>query len=220
MSHLRKLTGPSLLCQEKTQSLVIFLHGWGSNGNDLIQIATHWQNIFPNTSFYAPNGPEECDIDPTGKQWFSLNNMSSIDMISGTEKAAKDIVNYIDKLANHYSLNYEKIILVGFSQGAMLSLHLGILKPFAGILAYSGALISNPQNKLEHNLNVFLIHGALDDRVSPDNLHLASDKLQKIGANVKTHISPDTGHSIDAIGLQLGADFIKVRLQININNNK
>ena len=214
MSNLRELTGPSLLCQKKTQSLVVFLHGWGSNGDDLIQIAHHWLNIFPNTSFYAPNGPEECDIDPTGRQWFSLNNMSSIDMINGTEKAAKDIINYIDKLANHYSLNYEKIILAGFSQGAMLSLHLGIIKPFAGILAYSGALISDPQSKLEHNLNVYLIHGALDDRVSPDNLHLASEKLQKIGANVQSHISPDTGHSIDAKGLQLGADFIKVRLQI------
>ena len=211
MSKTRELIGPSLLSLEKTESLVIFLHGWGSNGNDLIQIAHHWQSLLPNTSFYAPDGPEECDIDPIGRQWFSLNDMSNISMRNGVEKAGKDLVSYIENLKNNFMLNFEKIMLVGFSQGAMLALHLGIIQPFSGILAYSGALVSNPTNVLQHELNVFLIHGALDDRVSPDNLHLASEKLKKIGANVKTHISPDTGHSIDTKGLQLGSDFIKQR---------
>ena len=211
MTNIRDLTGPSLLSLEKTESLVILLHGWGSNGNDLIQIAPHWQTYLPNTSFYAPNGPEECDIDPRGRQWFSLNDMSSMAMIKGIEKVTKDLVNYITNLSNNFSLNFEKIILMGFSQGSMLALHMGILKPYAGILAYSGALISNTEKQLEHELNVFLIHGALDDRVSPDNLQIASEKLKKIGANVQTHISPDTGHSIDTKGLQLGADFIKFR---------
>ena len=209
------IEGPCLKpVNEKVKMLIIFFHGWGSNGDDLIQLAPLFAEHFPSAYFLSPNGPEECPQNPFGgKQWFGLdfNTDGSIDRTKMPEKvalAAEHVKKYIAYWQNKLSLSDNETILVGFSQGSMLSLEIGTKSLFGGLLCYSGSFIKKDRS-LTKDHKIMLIHGESDEVIPLESMRDAQSALIELGAKVESHISKNLGHSIDGEGINKGIEFIK-----------
>ena len=127
--------------KKETNSICIFLHGWGSDGQDLITLAGQFSSEFPYMSFYSPNAPEVCSMNPYGRQWFEISN--SLQNIKDIGESVSALNKFIDKIIKINNILVSRIFLFGFSQGAMMSMHVGLRreKSIGGIVAFSGALI-------------------------------------------------------------------------------
>lgn len=198
---------------EKPKSMVILLHGYGSDGQDLISLAPLWARNNPDTIFIAPDAPDMCEINPGGYQWYSLREWTHEKKLEGSRQAAPVLKQFIDDRLKQYNLPANKLALAGFSQGTMMSLYVGPRYPekIAGILGYSGALIW--ENDIDVNtlqkIPVCLIHGEADTIVSIDSYHHASKELKKHGFDVSGHTTPGLPHSIDQQGIIAGGAFLK-----------
>ncbi|MBF96050.1 MAG: hypothetical protein CFH34_00225 [Alphaproteobacteria bacterium MarineAlpha9_Bin4] len=212
MNMQEKLLGPVNQSKNLTKNLVFFLHGWGSDGNDLIQISHHWENELNNISFFAPDGPEVCSENPSGKQWFNIFTEDKKEISKGLEKAYILLNEYINSQLSNYNLGKEDFFLVGFSQGTMLSLFTSIRKKCKGIIGYSGAFLDGelPENIIKND--ILLIHGELDSVVPIIKMEEAKKKLGNMCNTIQTKSYSDLEHSINEDGLILGCDFIKKRL--------
>ena len=163
--------GPELLPKtgNAPEHLVIFCHGLGADGNDLIGLSAFFSEILPEAAFVSPNAPFPCDMAPMGYQWFSLQNRDESSMLNGVQTAAPILNQFIDQQLEKFNLTEDKAFLVGFSQGTMMSLYVAPRrqKPLAGIIGYSGRLIGG--NDLKNNIRsyppVLLINGDMDDLV-------------------------------------------------------
>jgi phospholipase/carboxylesterase len=196
--------------QEKISKIVFLIHGYGSNKDDLINIAPELSKDLDDIIFISPNGPENQQY--WGYQWFSLENRDEDVMFQGAEKASIILEKFIQQQINKFNLKNSDIALLGFSQGSMMSMHLGLrMKPeIGGIIGYSGALIA--PEKLEEStvskVPILLVHGDADTVVSPDAMTKAKQSLNKLGIEVNTNICHHLGHGIDAQGIKLAKDFI------------
>ncbi len=225
------LQGPHFLAQNsKARSLVIFLHGFGADGQDLIGLAPLFAQQLPHTAFHSPDGPQPCEISPFGRQWFSLaqydpdylrrepaTQAEAFEAMSpGAKEAAPLLDAYIHALINHYGLTPERVALVGFSQGTMMALHTGLRQetPFAAIVGFSGALVgsSTLQKELSSPCPVMLIHGEVDDMLPVHAVELAQTSLQKVGITPQVIKRPGLPHAIDETGAQQAAFFLKQQL--------
>ena len=192
------------------KQIVLLLHGYGSNGADLISLAPHWQQALPEALFLAPNAPHRMY---SGYQWWPLLAFTSAALVSGTAAAAPAVNAFIDRKLAQYGLRDADLAIVGFSQGTMMALHVGLRRKtkVAGILGYSGMLTG--QAELAHqNITkppVLLIHGSADPIVPVSALHAAEQVLRRVGVDVATHVSPGIGHTVDPVGLRLGAEFVR-----------
>lgn len=198
------------------QSLVIFLHGYGSNGDDLIGLAEYWGRALPNTAFASPNAPEGCPGAPDGYQWWGLGDLSPGGRSAGVRRPAPGLNAYIDAQLAQHGLGEDRLALVGFSQGTMMALHVGPRRKrvLAGIVGYSG-MLADPDELIAEVAShppVLLVHGDADPMVPVSALPKAKQGLEVAGMDVVTHVSPGLGHSIDEIGLRLGATFLAHRL--------
>lgn len=193
--------------------LVVLVHGYGSDGNDLIALGRHWQQLLPSAAFVAPNGPQRCDGNPAGYQWFALGaaGPNEAAMTQGVDAAAPVLNDFIDAELASRDLDGSQLALVGFSQGTMMSLHVGPRRSPgpACILGYSGALIG-PERLAEvpSKPPVMLIHGDADDMVPIAAMHGAVGALGDNGFTARWHVSRGVGHGIDPEGLQLGGQFV------------
>lgn len=191
--------------------IVLLLHGYGSNGEDLISLARHWQHLLPDALFLAPNAPQRCGF-AGGYQWWPLTAFSQQALAAGAASAAPAFDAFIDRKLDQYGLTDAQLALVGFSQGTMMALHVGLRRPrmVAGILGYSGALTgaADLPTQATGRPPVLLIHGAADQIVPVAALHAAERELRRLGVEVRTHVSPRLGHSVDPTGLQMGAEFL------------
>ena len=203
-----ELKGPNFKHQNQDiERICIFFHGWGSNGDDLISLAPIMSKYLPEMLFVSPNAPEICDMNPDGRQWFNI-----MDREKGIDSPISSIEKYIRNIKLEYGVSNSKIFLFGFSQGAMIALHYGLRadEKFAGILAYSGSLISpNRISEIRNNTPVMIIHGELDDVVPFDEMEKASIALEKHNLNVEKHSIPNLGHGINDFGIQKAIDFMK-----------
>ncbi len=142
MSDTLSLSGPSVppAAGGAPRQLVIFLHGVGADGNDLIGLAPYFQKALPHARFISPNAPYPFDMAPYGYQWFSLQDFTEEARLLGAERAAPVLNAFIDTELARDGLADENLALIGFSQGAMMSLHVGLRRPrpMAGIVSYSG----------------------------------------------------------------------------------
>lgn len=206
------------------QSLVIFLHGYGSNGDDLISLADYWRIALPDTAFVSPNAPEICPGAPDGYQWWGLSNLTPGGRAAGVRKPAAGLNAFIDAQLAHYGLVETRLALVGFSQGTMMALHVGPRRAhaLAGIVGYSGMLADPDELMTEVATRppVLLIHGDADEVLPVASLAKARQGLEAAGLDVVTHVSPRLGHSIDEKGLQLGATFLAHRLSRPVAANE
>jgi phospholipase/carboxylesterase len=208
-----QLSGPVIEPENGApESMVILCHGYGSNGDDLIQLAPQWQAILPGTVFLSPNAPEACPGAPGGYQWFPLTSMDRDERKAGVYGAAPILNGFIDQSLEKYGLTEDRLALVGFSQGTMMSLHVGPRreKQLAGILGFSGALTA-PENlvaEIRSKPPVSLFHGEQDNMIPFPAMFEAVGALEAAGMKVQRHLSPGVPHSIGPDGLQKGGAFL------------
>lgn len=209
-----------------TKQAIILLHGYGADGNDLIDLAPWLARFLPETVFYSPHAPEPCEMASSGRQWFSLasydpeimrrnpDTMSPIyaRLLEGARKAAPNLDRFIDHVAEKNQLLPARIALVGFSQGAMMALHVSLRRkaPLAGIVGFSGALIGPETLAGEINVHppVLLVHGDGDSVVPYPAMEMAGNALLDQSVDVTTITCPGLGHGIDENGLQQAANFL------------
>jgi phospholipase/carboxylesterase len=194
------------------QSLVILLHGYGSNGEDLISLAPYWRDALPATAFVAPNAPEPCPGAPGGYQWWGLTSVDRGARAAGAARAAPVLDAFIDAELARHGLTEAKLALVGFSQGTMMALHVGPRRRnvLAGIVGYSGMLADEAAlaDPATTRPPILLIHGDADPMIPINAFHQAQASLAAKGFEVESHVSRGLGHSIDMPGLELGGRFL------------
>ena len=194
------------------RSLVILLHGYGSNGDDLIGLAPHWQGVLPTTAFVSPNAPEPCPGAPGGYQWWGFGGADRGGRAAGAARAAPILDAFIDAELARYGLTEAELALVGFSQGTMMALQVGPHRPrtLAGIVGYSG-MLADEAGLADPKISrppILLIHGDADAMIPVAALHQAEAALDRNGFAVQSHVSPGLGHGIDLAGLELGGQFL------------
>jgi len=213
---LRPLSGPRLPpLRGKATHLVVLCHGYGADGNDLIGLAPHWQRELPTVAFVAPNAPEPCAGSPSGYQWFPISRLAPEEVKRGVESAADLLNSFLDSELSRLELPPERLALVGFSQGTMMSLHVGLRRPVkpACIVGYSGSLAGEAPAAGPDAPPVLLIHGEADPMIPVQALFTSAAALAAGGTSVQWHVSAGLGHSIDEMGLLLGGNFLTMALR-------
>lgn len=212
---LSRLSGPSRppATGGKPRRLVILLHGLGADGNDLIGLAPYWARLLPDAEFVSPNAPFPCDMAPSGYQWFSAQDRSPPAVLAGVRAAAPMLDGFIDDALAERGLGAADLALVGFSQGTMMSLFVGLRRreQLAGIVGFSGRLLA-PEllaDELRSRPPILLVHGTEDPLVPYGSLAAAQAALEAAGVPVETLTCPGIGHSIDEAGLWRGGQFLK-----------
>jgi len=210
-----RLSGPSRppASGGKPRRLVILLHGLGADGNDLIGLAPYWARLLPDAEFLSPNAPFPCDMAPYGYQWFSSQDRSPEAVLGGVRAAAPILDAFIEEALEERGLGSRELALVGFSQGTMMSLFVGLRRaePVAGIVGFSGRLLA-PEllaSELRSRPSILLVHGTEDPLVPYSSLAAAETTLKAAGVPVETVTSVGIGHSIDDQGLRRGGQFLK-----------
>jgi len=195
------------------KQLVLFLHGWGADGPNLIDLADMIAPYLPDALFIAPNAPFVCEVNPQGFQWFSLMDRNPRSMLEGARKAATILNQFIDEQLALYGLDNSKLSLVGFSQGTMTGLQVALRRTpaMAAFVGFSGALIGAETLVAEAKAHppICLIHGQVDDVVPYPSMKHASEALTGIGLTAATHTRPGLGHSIDLEGIKIAGEFLK-----------
>ena len=204
-----RLSGPMLPATSgAAKQAVVLLHGYGSDGSDLIGLGQMWAPGFPDALFVSPNAPEACAINPAGYQWFPLDLDRPQSRIVGAPLARPPIEEFLRALWDETGLGPAETVLAGFSQGAMMALHVGVqlTESLAGIVAFSGALI--PPERYASKPPVLLLHGDLDPLVDPSLSREALSVLKAEGYDVELLVSPGIGHSISPEGLEAATAFL------------
>lgn len=198
---------------QQPQSLVFLLHGYGSNGADLIGLAPELASALPDTLFISPDAPFPCEVG-FGFQWFSLQNWSPLSLLAGAERAAPLLNEMIDEALVTYNLPDSKLALLGFSQGTMMSLYAAPrrAKPIAGVLGYSGALVGGEallDNKAIQKPPVHLVHGDMDMVVPVMAYYHAMETLKNADFPVTGSVQNGLVHSINQVGIDEGRAFLQ-----------
>ncbi len=228
----RSLDGPRLPpMQGAARQLVVLLHGYGADGNDLIDLAEHWRRDLPQAAFVAPNAPTlvpGAAYGPGmgGRQWFGLNDYDPTmlrrdpyraagiyeKLLAGAEQAAPLLQAFLAAELARHGVAPGKLALVGFSQGTMMALHLGLRQAVApaAILGFSGALVGAERlaQQARSKPPILLVHGSADDVVP---LEAMFDTLNGLGAAeipARWHLCLGLSHAIDPEGLRLGGKFL------------
>lgn len=205
----------------QAKHLVIFLHGYGADGADLLGLADPLAPHIPDTAFYAPDAPNKCSGNPFGYEWFPIPWLDGSSEEAASEAMAQsvdDLNAFIDGAIKDEGVAADKTILIGFSQGTMMSLHIAPRRaePLGGLVGFSGRLLAPETLEAEtvSRLPVVLIHGDEDPMVPIASLPEAADALVKAGFEVYTHISEGTGHGIAPDGLGVAVQFMREKLGI------
>lgn len=217
-----ELNGPRLEARSgQARQLVVFLHGYGADGNDLIEIGRAWQALLPDAAFVSPHAPRPCGQAPMGREWFPLTFRDLNERWTGVNAAAPVLNAFLDAELQRHNLPGSALALVGFSQGTMMSLHVGLRRAEApaAIVGYSGMLVT-PESDAEMEQfasqirarpPVLLVHGDSDDLIPVQALFHAAQGLAALDVPVEFHISAGIGHGIDQEGLRQGGEFLARR---------
>ena len=206
----------------EVRSVVVFVHGYGANGADLLGLAQPLGEHLPDTRFVAPDAPEAIPMMPNGYQWFPIpwiDGSSEEEAERGLLAAANDFNAFLDALMVDEDVLPEQVVLFGFSQGTMMSLHVAPRREdeVAGIVAFSGRLLRPDllADEVVSRPPVLLIHGDQDDVVPPQSLPEAAEALQEAGwKDVYAHIMKGTAHGIAPDGLSVALAFMRDKLSL------
>jgi phospholipase/carboxylesterase len=203
----------------KATSAVIFVHGYGADGADLLGLADPLAPHLPGTAFHAPDAPDRCTGNPFGFQWFPipwLDGSSEAEAAEGLARAADDLNAYVDGVLAAEGLAPDRLALVGFSQGTMMSLHIAPRRDaaLAGVVAFSGRLLAPERLASEARVKppVLLLHGDADPVVPFADMGKAGDALVAAGFETYAHVMKGTGHGIAPDGLSVALHFLRERL--------
>lgn len=192
------------------RQIVLLLHGYGSSGSDMITLAPAWQQGLPDALFLAPHAPQR--TGGAGYQWWALHDISPQALAAGAALAAPAIDEFIDRKLTQYGLTEADLAIVGFSQGTMIALHVGLRRPrqVAAVVGYAGMLTGGVRLRGEFVTKppVLLVHGSHDPVVPVAAMHAAEHELKHLGIDVTTHVASGVGHSVDPVGLRLGLEFV------------
>jgi phospholipase/carboxylesterase len=204
----------------KPRHLVVFLHGWGSDGNDLISLAPPLAGALPHAAFVSPHAPEPCDMAPTGRQWFSLREVMERGEGVRAERidaARPALTAFLETELASLGLGWGDLALVGFSQGTMMALHVGprLATAPAAIVGFSGLLVAPERLPAECKSKppILLVHGEADPMVAYSQLGLAVEGLRAAGIEPETLSRPGLGHGIDEDGFRAAAFFLRRHLE-------
>ena len=213
------ITGPRLAPASGTaKQLVVFLHGYGADGDDLIEIGRQWQRWLPDAAFVAPHAPELLPGQPAGRQWFALTFRDPHERWRGVNHAAPGLEALLEAELARVQLPASKLALVGFSQGTMMALHLGLrrLQAPAAIVGYSGLLVleegKGPESlagQVRAKPPILLVHGDRDEVIPLDALFMSADALAAADVPCEWHLSVGVGHGIDGEALRHGGLFLR-----------
>ena len=220
------ITGPRLAPKSGTaKQLVVFLHGYGADGGDLIEIARQWQRFLPDAAFIAPHAPDRCTQSPSGRQWFPLTMRDPHERWRGVQVAQPGLDAFLDAELAALGLDGSKLVLVGFSQGTMMALHVGLRRRVApaAIVGYSGVLVG-PEHLSEATARnakgepppILLVHGDRDEVIPLDALFMSAEELAKADIPCQWHLSLGMAHGIDGGGLLHGGLFIAAAFGIRV----
>ncbi|MGA9034978.1 MAG: phospholipase [Pseudolabrys sp.] len=215
---MAELDGPRLEPRSgSARQLVVFLHGYGADGNDLIDIGRAWQDLLPHAAFVSPHAPRPCGQAPVGREWFPLTFRNPDERWTGVNQAAPIVESFLDAELKRRDIPPSALALVGFSQGTMMALHVGLRRatPPAGIVGYSGMLVV-PEDvesgafaaEIRSRPPVLLIHGDADQLIPVRALFHAAQGLAALDIPAEWHISTGIGHGIDPEGLRQGGEFL------------
>ena len=213
-----ELDGPRLNPRAgNARQLVVFLHGYGADGNDLIELGRTWQPLLPQAAFVSPHAPQPCGMAPSGRQWFPLTFRDPNERWVGVNAAAPVLDRFFDAELARHRLPPSALALVGFSQGTMMALHVGLRRQTApaAIVGYSGLLVLPEDGKAEElaaeiksRPPVLLVHGDSDELIPAQALFQSAQNLSALGVSVEWHLSVGVGHGIDGEGLRHGGEFL------------
>ena len=194
------------------KNAIILLHGYGGDGKDISMLSSNWKRHLPNTIFICPNGHETCPINPSGYQWFDLTKDEPKYILEQSIKAEKKLNQFIDEIKNEFDLENNKICLSGFSQGCMMSINLGLTsdKEYSCIVGFSGKIIDQEDLKFRKKVstNTLLIHGEVDQVVSPNFLLEAKDFFIRNNIDIETHLIKNCDHNIPIEASSIALNYI------------
>ena len=215
-SYTLDVTSISPLSKNKPRQAIVLCHGYGGDGKDISALAINWQRFLPDAIFLCPNAPEVCSVNPQGYQWFDLTIEKEEVILEKSLIAEEKLNTFLDQVFDNLQLEPINLALVGFSQGCMMSIQVGLKrkKQINCLIGYSGKVIN--QKHLANNINskpkIFLMHGENDTIVSPTHLLEAKEYLKKFGINAKTKMFKNCEHRIPVEGSSLGLAFLKKNL--------
>jgi len=206
-------------CDNEIKNIVVLLHGYGGDGNDIAQITLNWKRFLPNTLFVCPNAPEKCLISSSGYQWFDLSQDNEKFILKESKKNEIILKKFLEEIKEKFSLPNSRICLSGFSQGCMMSINVGLSsdEKYSGILGFSGKIISKEDlsKRIIHKPETLLIHGENDDIVSCVKSLEAKDFFQRNKISVELEIIKNCGHHIPIEASSIGLKFIKKIFNLN-----
>ena len=194
------------------KNAIILLHGYGGDGKDISMLSLNWKRHLPNTIFICPNAHERCSINPSGYQWFDLTKDEPKYILEQSIKAEKKLNQFIKEVKNEFNLENNKICLSGFSQGCMMSINLGLIsdQEYNCIVGFSGKIINqeNLKSRKKVSTKTLLIHGDLDQIVSPNFLLEAKDFFIRNNIEIQTHLIKNCDHHIPIEASSIALNYI------------
>jgi len=220
----RKLrTGRRAPASGQVRNAVVFLHGYGADGADLLGLADPLAPHLPDTLFLAPDAPDRCVMNPMGYQWFPIPRMdgsTEAQAAEGLAQSAGDLDAWLDAMLEEEGITPSQVVLFGFSQGTMMSLHVAPRRaePLAGVVGFSGRLLAPERLEAEARSKppVMLLHGDADDVVPFGHLREAADALTRAGFETYGHVMQGTGHGIAPDGLSAALAFLREKLPVAV----
>ena len=204
------------LLKNKPQQAIVLCHGYGGDGKDISILAIGWQRFLPNAIFLCPDAPERCAINPKGYQWFDLESEKESVIFEKSLVAEEKLSKFLDQILDNFQLKPINLAMVGFSQGCMMIIQVGLKKSkeINSLIGYSGKIIN--QTHLSKNINskpkIFLMHGANDSIVPPMHLLESKEYLLNHKIKIKTKLFNNCEHRIPVEGSSLGLEFLKKNL--------
>ncbi len=201
---------------EKIKNAIILLHGYGGDGKDISILSLNWKRHLPNTVFICPDGHEPCLDNPKGYQWFDLTKSDTKYILKEVQKSEKKLNQFVDEVKDEFHIEKKDICLSGFSQGCMMSINLGLIsdKKYNCIVGFSGKIISQDYLKLNRKVSTdaLLIHGDMDEIVSPNFLLEAKDFFIRNNLNIDTYLIKNCGHNIPIEASSLALKYIQKKI--------
>jgi len=211
--YILNTTSVSPLLKNKPKQIIVLCHGYGGDGKNISTLAINWKRFLPEAIFFSPDAPEVCAVNPNGYQWFDLTSENEEIILEKSLKAEEKLNTFLDQVLDDLQLSSSNLALVGFSQGCMMSIQVGLKKKekINSLIGYSGKIINkkNLANNINSKPKIFLMHGDNDTIVSPLHLLEAKEYLNRHGMKIKTKIFKDCDHQIPVEGSSLGLEFLK-----------